>query len=303
MKALDLAGADLPLDGQLIVAAPGQIPAATQGACIGSGVVPLATWVMVLTAAGQTLQVPTYLLTTHAALAQIGPAVHRDLLAASGRSRRNTRPRDVRSQGLQRRAHDQRRLLAGRERRLGLRPGCRTRRARASRIPRAQVIAPAAIAPGAMSLSAKRSGPGATLAGAVTQAGQARGGASVTIFGGSARQPGSSGSARRRWPRTASSRSRPGPERSSAPTRSQRAGRHPRCARSSAAPRRHPVRQPDGERVRREEQGRQEEVATSHACAGAGPRGPAPVPRVSYGWYCWSIESTGFGYLSPTRIQ
>ena len=30
VKALDLAGADLPLEGQLVVAAPGQVPAATQ---------------------------------------------------------------------------------------------------------------------------------------------------------------------------------------------------------------------------------------------------------------------------------
>ena len=71
VKALDLAGADLPLEGQLLVAAPGQIPAATQTACIGS-TVPLATWVMVLTAAGQTLTVPTYLLTQPQA--QFGPA-------------------------------------------------------------------------------------------------------------------------------------------------------------------------------------------------------------------------------------
>ena len=51
-----------------------------------------------------------------------------------------------------------------------------------------------------------------------------------------------------------------------------------------------------------QEQGRQEEVATSQACTGAGPH-DRPLCRVSYGWYCWSIESTGFGYLSPTRIQ
>ena len=37
MKALDLAGADLPLEGQLVVAAPGQVAAATQAACIGDG--------------------------------------------------------------------------------------------------------------------------------------------------------------------------------------------------------------------------------------------------------------------------
>jgi hypothetical protein len=48
----------------------------------------------------------------------------------------------------------------------------------------ATVASPAAIAPGAVSLTAKRSGKGATLAGRVTQAGQPRGGASVTIFGG-----------------------------------------------------------------------------------------------------------------------
>ena len=30
VKALDLAGADLPLEGQLVVAAPGQVPAVTQ---------------------------------------------------------------------------------------------------------------------------------------------------------------------------------------------------------------------------------------------------------------------------------
>jgi len=63
VKALDLAGADLPLDGQLVVAAPGQVPAATQQGCIGTAA-PLATWVMVLSAAGQTLTVPTYLMST-----------------------------------------------------------------------------------------------------------------------------------------------------------------------------------------------------------------------------------------------
>ena len=36
VKALDLAGADLPLEGQLVVAAPGQISAASQAACIGA---------------------------------------------------------------------------------------------------------------------------------------------------------------------------------------------------------------------------------------------------------------------------
>ncbi len=38
VKALDLAGADLPISGQLIVAAPGQVPSAQQASCIGSAV-------------------------------------------------------------------------------------------------------------------------------------------------------------------------------------------------------------------------------------------------------------------------
>jgi len=65
VKALDLAGADLPLEGQLIVAAPGQVPPATQTQCLGA-VTPTATWVMTLGAAGQTLTVPTYLVPTTA---------------------------------------------------------------------------------------------------------------------------------------------------------------------------------------------------------------------------------------------
>ena len=182
VKALDLAGADLPLDGQLIVAAPGQIPAATQGACIGAGTIPLATWVMVLTAAGQTLQVPTYLIRTPAALAQIGPAVIAICLP----------PPDV-PVGTPGRATFGAKVYSAELTINGVfspvasgawvsdwvpyTPGA------GKPNPAGQVIAPAAVAPGAISLSAKRSGLGATLAGAVTQAGQARGGASVTIYG------------------------------------------------------------------------------------------------------------------------
>jgi hypothetical protein len=46
------------------------------------------------------------------------------------------------------------------------------------------VASPAAIAPGAVTISAKSSGKGAVVTGSVTQAGQPRGGASVTITGG-----------------------------------------------------------------------------------------------------------------------
>ena len=57
------------------------------------------------------------------------------------------------------------------------------------------VASPAAIAPGAVTLTAKRSGLGRNVTGLVTQAGQPRGGATVTIVGGSGRRPGSRGSA------------------------------------------------------------------------------------------------------------
>jgi hypothetical protein len=73
VKALDLAGADLPLDGQLIVAPPGSIDAATVTACTG-GATPIAAWVMNLTAAGQQLQVPVFLVGTTGALTALGPA-------------------------------------------------------------------------------------------------------------------------------------------------------------------------------------------------------------------------------------
>ena len=48
----------------------------------------------------------------------------------------------------------------------------------------ATVVAPAAVVPGAVSISAKKAGLGAIVTGRVTQAGQGRGGSAVTIFGG-----------------------------------------------------------------------------------------------------------------------
>jgi hypothetical protein len=181
VKALDLAGADLPLEGQLVVAAPGQIPAAQQTACIGS-TAPLATWLMVLTAAGQTLTVPTYLLTQP--VAQLGPAFIAICLP----------PPDV-PVGTPGRATFGAKVYSAELTINGVfgtvasgawisswvpyNPGVGTANIAGA------VVAPAAIAPGAITLSAKTSGKGATLTGRVTQGGQARGGATVTIFGSS----------------------------------------------------------------------------------------------------------------------
>ena len=183
VKALDLAGADLPLAGQLLVAAPGQVPAATQAACIGS-TTPLATWVMVLTAAGQTLTVPTYLLPQ--SNPQLGPAFIAICLpppdVPAGTPGRATFGAKVYSAQL---------TIAGVFGTVAsgawisswvpYNPGVGTPNVAGA------VVSPAAIAPGAVSLAAKRSGKkgvGATVTGRVTQGGQGRS-ATVTIFGSS----------------------------------------------------------------------------------------------------------------------
>jgi hypothetical protein len=183
VKALDLGGADLPLQGQLVVAAPGQVPAATQTACIGS-TTPLATWVMVLTAAGQTLTVPTYLLPQPNA--QLGPAFIVICLpppdVPAGTSGRSTFGAKVYSAAL---------TITGvfspvtsgvwLASWVPYNPGIGTANVSGA------VASPAAIAPGAVNLSARRSGRngvGATLTGRVTQGGRGRS-ATVTVFGGS----------------------------------------------------------------------------------------------------------------------
>ena len=183
VKALDLAGADLPLEGQLVVAAPGQVPAAQQSGCIGPAT-PVATWLMILTAAGQTLTVPTYLISTAGTpFAAVGPAFIAICLP----------PPDV-PVGTPGRATFGAKVYSAELAINGVFSPVTTGAWLSSWVPytpgagkpnpAGQVVAPAAILPGAIRLAAKRSGLGATLAGAVTQAGQPRAGASVTIYGG-----------------------------------------------------------------------------------------------------------------------
>lgn len=71
--ALALGGALLPLTGEIKVAPPGVVAAASQSACIQAET-PAATWLMVLQAAGQTLNVPMYVITTVGAETAFGPA-------------------------------------------------------------------------------------------------------------------------------------------------------------------------------------------------------------------------------------
>jgi hypothetical protein len=185
VKALDLGGADLPLTGQLVVAAPGQVPAEAQSACLQS-TVPLATWVMVLTAAGQTLTVPTYLVVSSGAQAALGPAYIQICLP----------PPDVPS-GTPGRATFGAKVYSAT---LGVTgvfspvptgawvafwtpytPGAGTVNVAGT------VASPAAVASGAVRLAARSVGShlrGAAVSGQVTQAGQPRAGATVTLFAG-----------------------------------------------------------------------------------------------------------------------
>jgi hypothetical protein len=183
VKALDLAGADLPLEGQLVVAAPGQITPAQQAQCLGA-TAPLATWIMLLTAAGQVLPVPTYLVATSGAQAALGPAYIQICLP----------PPDI-PVGTPGRATFGAKVYSAELAINGVFSAVTTGAWIGFWTPYTPLVgavnvagtvaSPAAIAPGAVTLAAKKSGLGATLTGAVTQGGQARPGAVVTIAGGS----------------------------------------------------------------------------------------------------------------------
>ena len=183
VKALDLGGADLPFQGQLLVAPPGAVPAAVQAACT-QGATPLATWLLALTAAGQSVNVPAFVVATTGAQTALGPASIQVCLP----------PPDVPS-GTPGRAVFGAKLYSATLTVNGVfsavpvgawisfwtpyNPGVGTVNAAGT------VAAPAAVAPGAVSVAAKKSGRlGAVVAGKVTQAGQGRGGATVTIRGG-----------------------------------------------------------------------------------------------------------------------
>ena len=73
VSALALGGALLPLTGPIVVAPPGAVPPAAQAACT-QGATPTATWLLQLTAAGQTINLPAYLIPTAGAEAALGPA-------------------------------------------------------------------------------------------------------------------------------------------------------------------------------------------------------------------------------------
>jgi len=71
VSALALGGALLPLAGDIVVAPPGAVAPATQAACT-QGAAPQVTLLLVLQAAGQTINLPAYVIPTTGAQAAIG---------------------------------------------------------------------------------------------------------------------------------------------------------------------------------------------------------------------------------------
>jgi hypothetical protein len=181
-RVLDLAGADVPLAGQILIATPGQF-ASEQAACL-QGATPLATFLLALSAAGQNVPVPAWLVATTGAQTALGPAYIQVCL----------RPPDVPPgtpgrQPLGAKVYRVDATINGVFRTVQsgawialwtpYNPGVGTVNTPAT------IASPAVIAPGAVSLTARKAGRGATLAGRVTQGGAGRS-ATVTIVGGSA---------------------------------------------------------------------------------------------------------------------
>jgi hypothetical protein len=73
VSALALGGALLPLSGDIIVAPPGAVAPATQAACT-QGATPQLTLLLVLQAAGQTINLPAYVIPTSGAAQALGTA-------------------------------------------------------------------------------------------------------------------------------------------------------------------------------------------------------------------------------------
>ncbi|MCZ7588829.1 MAG: hypothetical protein M5U27_08280 [Gaiella sp.] len=71
VSALALGGALLPLAGDIVVAPPGAVAAASQVGCIGP-VAPQLTLLLVLQAAGQTINLPAYIVPTSGAQTALG---------------------------------------------------------------------------------------------------------------------------------------------------------------------------------------------------------------------------------------
>jgi len=168
--ATALGGAQLPIEGQVLVAPPGAVPAEVVQACIGEEA-SAATWLLALSAAGQQLSLPMFLLADPTAIAVCLPHPSTATFGAK--------------------------LVTADFSVSGVFSPTRLGAWVAFWVPwnatgdainaAGTVASPAAIAPGAVTIAARRTGPrgaGAIVTGRVTQAGQARAGATVQVFGG-----------------------------------------------------------------------------------------------------------------------
>jgi hypothetical protein len=182
-QILALGGANVELDGKIIVAPPGAVPPAQSAPCL-RGATPLATWFLEITAVGQTVDFPLYLVPTTGAATALGPGYVQVCLPAPDTPEAKNDPNPVKSVKLYSATLSIKGVFSPVP--LGAwisfwtpyNPGVGTVNVAGT------VAAPAAVAPGAVSAAAKKSGLGAIVAGRVTQAGQGRGGAIVTIRGG-----------------------------------------------------------------------------------------------------------------------
>jgi hypothetical protein len=184
VSALALGGALLPLTGNIVVAPPGSVPAATQAACT-QGQAPTATWLLVLTAAGQTINLPAYVIPTAGAETALGPLKVVFCLA----------PPDLPTDkgGATFGAKFLSAELTLNSVFSALPSGAWVAfwtpwQAGNGQVNAAATVAsPAAVAPGAVTATARRAGRngvGAVVSGRVTQGGQPRANATVSIYGG-----------------------------------------------------------------------------------------------------------------------
>jgi hypothetical protein len=157
----------LPISGQILVAAPGQVPAETIAACL-EGLQPTAVWLMALSAAGQSITLPMYLVIEdgvpgiyvclpHPSQATFGAKLVSAELSFSGVF---TQTAGVwLSAWIPYDAAGNINAAAG-------------------------VVSPAAFLPGAATIAARRAGNGAIVTGRVAQGAVPRAGATVAVFGG-----------------------------------------------------------------------------------------------------------------------
>ena len=180
LKLHGLAGAEVPVEGNVVVAAPGQVSPASQQACL-QGATPLATWFLVVNVAGTDIPVPVYLVPTAGALTALGPAYIAACFSSPyltpAQGGQTGQPQVVNVEFSVQGVFSPVAVGAFVAILTPWTPGTGTPN------PAGTVAAPAAIAPGAVAITARKAGLGAIVAGRVTQAGQGRGAAVVTIWG------------------------------------------------------------------------------------------------------------------------